>query len=42
LLTAKRFGDLGWYEERQLSEGARAFADIDGGKTDFAKIVLRT
>ncbi len=40
-LAAKRFGDLRWYEERPLSEGARAFADIDGGKTDFAKIILR-
>jgi threonine dehydrogenase-like Zn-dependent dehydrogenase len=41
-LAAKRFGDMRWYEERPLSEGARAFADIDGGKTDFAKIILRT
>ena len=40
-LGAKRFGDLNWYEERPLSEGARAFADIDGGRTDMAKIILR-
>jgi L-iditol 2-dehydrogenase len=40
-LAAGHFGDLGWYEERPLSAGARAFADIDAGATDFAKIVLR-
>ncbi len=41
-LAAKRFGDLRWYEERPLADGARAFADIDAGRTDFAKIILRT
>ena len=40
-LAAKRFGDLNWYEERPLAEGARAFADIDAGRTDMAKIILR-
>jgi L-iditol 2-dehydrogenase len=40
-LAAGHFGDLGWYEERPLSEGAQAFRDIDAGKTAFAKIVLR-
>lgn len=40
-LSARAFGDLGWYEERPLAEGARAFADIDAGRTDFAKIILR-
>lgn len=40
-LAAGHFGPLNWYEERPMSEGARAFQDIDTGKTDFAKIVLR-
>jgi L-iditol 2-dehydrogenase len=40
-LAAGRFGPLNWFEERPLSEGGRAFADIDAGKTDFAKIILR-
>lgn len=35
------FGDLSWYEERPLSQGAGAFRDIDGGTTPYAKIVLR-
>jgi threonine dehydrogenase-like Zn-dependent dehydrogenase len=40
-LAARRFGDLGWFEERPLSEGARAFADIDAGRIAAAKVVLR-
>lgn len=40
-LAARRLGSLGWFEERPLSEGARAFADIDAGATAAAKIVLR-
>jgi L-iditol 2-dehydrogenase len=40
-LAAGRFGPLEWYEERPLSEGARAFADIDAGRADAAKIILR-
>ena len=35
------FGDLGWVEERSLADGASAFADLDGGRTAAAKIVLR-
>ena len=35
------FGDLAWVEERPLVEGARAFDDLDKGKTAAAKIVLR-
>jgi L-iditol 2-dehydrogenase len=40
-LEAGRFGDLGWYETRPLKEGAKAFADIDAGRTDMAKIILK-
>lgn len=40
-LTSGAFGDLKWFEERPLAEGANAFRDIDAGKTPFAKIVLR-
>jgi 2-desacetyl-2-hydroxyethyl bacteriochlorophyllide A dehydrogenase len=35
------FGDLAWVEQRSLSDGNRAFADLDAGKTASAKIVLR-
>ena len=35
------FGDLAWVEERPLQQGALAFADLDGGRTASAKIVLR-
>jgi alcohol dehydrogenase len=35
------FGDLGWVEERPLAEGARAFSDLDHGRTPAAKILLR-
>jgi alcohol dehydrogenase len=35
------FGDLAWVEERPLSEGARAFVDLDAGSAAAAKIVLR-
>jgi threonine dehydrogenase-like Zn-dependent dehydrogenase len=34
-------GNLGWFEERPLAEGGRAFADIDAGRTPASKIVLR-
>jgi threonine dehydrogenase-like Zn-dependent dehydrogenase len=34
-------GPLDWVETRALSEGARAFADLERGKTAAAKIVLR-
>jgi alcohol dehydrogenase len=35
------FGDLGWVEERPLSEGAAAFRDLAKGRAAAAKIVLR-
>lgn len=35
------FGALEWVEERPLSDGAGAFADLDRGRTAAAKIVLR-
>jgi alcohol dehydrogenase len=35
------FGDLGWVEERPLSEGAAAFRDLAEGRAAAAKIVLR-
>lgn len=34
-------GRLGWFEERPLAEGARAFADIDLGQTSASKLILR-
>lgn len=40
-LIAGSLGGLGWFEERALADGARAFADIDAGATPAAKIVLR-
>jgi threonine dehydrogenase-like Zn-dependent dehydrogenase len=40
-LAAKQFGPLNWFETRPLSDGARAFKDLDSGRTDAAKIVLR-
>ncbi len=40
-LAAGRLGDLSWIEERPLSEGPRAFADIDANAVASAKIVLR-
>jgi threonine dehydrogenase-like Zn-dependent dehydrogenase len=35
-----RLGPLNWFEERAMKDGARAFQDIDDGKTDYAKIIL--
>ena len=40
-LEGGAFGDLSWVEERPLAEGARAFADLDAGRTAASKIVLR-
>ena len=40
-LHSGTFGDLAWVEERRLADGAHAFADLDGGRTASAKIVLR-
>lgn len=42
VLAAGGFGALGWVETRPLAEGARAFADLDAGRVDAAKIVLET
>lgn len=39
-IAGGRLGELRWFEERPLSEGAAAFAAIDAG-TAAAKIVLR-
>ena len=39
-LAAGHLGALGWVETRRLSEGAQAFADLDAGRVDAAKIVL--
>ena len=35
-----RLGPLDWFEQRPLSEGARAFADIHAGRVATPKIVL--
>jgi threonine dehydrogenase-like Zn-dependent dehydrogenase len=35
------FGDIRWYETRRLEEGAKAFSDIDAGRTPAAKIILQ-
>ena len=40
-LNEGAFGDLAWVEERPLAEGARAFSDLDQGRTPAAKILLR-
>lgn len=40
-LSGGRLGNLKWFEERPLSEGARAFADIDANAVAAAKIILR-
>jgi threonine dehydrogenase-like Zn-dependent dehydrogenase len=34
-------GELAWFEERKLADGAKAFADIDAGTASAAKIMLR-
>jgi threonine dehydrogenase-like Zn-dependent dehydrogenase len=39
-LAQGRLGALNWVETRPLSEGAQAFADLDAGRVDAAKIVL--
>lgn len=41
LLADGRFGSLGWIEERPMSDGLRAFGDIDQARTASAKIILR-
>jgi L-iditol 2-dehydrogenase len=40
-LSSGVLGTLDWVETRALSDGARAFADLQAGKTAAAKIVLR-
>lgn len=40
-MAAGHLGPLDWLEERPLSEGQRAFRDLDEGKVAAAKIVLR-
>lgn len=40
-LGDKRLGDLRWFEQRALPEGAQAFAAIDAGLTPSSKIILR-
>ncbi|HET9669080.1 MAG TPA: alcohol dehydrogenase catalytic domain-containing protein [Casimicrobiaceae bacterium] len=40
-LGARALGDLGWIEERPLSQGAAAFRDLAQGRAAAAKIVLR-
>lgn len=39
-LAKQHFGALNWLEERPLSAGAQAFADLDKGQVAAAKIVL--
>lgn len=39
-LAEGAYGDLSWIERRPLDEGARAFADLDEGRSAAAKIVL--
>lgn len=41
LLASGALGRLDWVEERALSDGAAAFADLDAGRTAAAKVVLR-
>jgi len=40
-LHSGAFGDLGWVEQRSLSDGAKAFDDLLHGRTAAPKIVLR-
>ena len=40
-LAGGAFGDLAWVATRPLAAGARAFEDLDRGRTPAAKIVLR-
>ncbi len=40
-IAGGRLGQLKWYEEQPLSEGAQAFASIDAGTLSAAKVILR-
>ena len=39
-LAQGALGQLGWVEARPLAQGPQAFADLDSGRVDAAKIVL--
>ena len=39
-LYSGALGDLNWIEQRNLSEGAAAFDDLNNGRTAAAKIIL--
>jgi threonine dehydrogenase-like Zn-dependent dehydrogenase len=39
-LASGMFGGLEWVETRPLADGARAFEDLDKGRTPAAKIVM--
>ena len=40
-LASGVMGTLDWVETRSLREGARAFADLEDGRTSAAKLMLR-
>ena len=40
-MASGALGDLNWFEERSLADGAGAFDDLLNGRTSAAKIVLR-
>ena len=40
-LAAGIFGPIDWTEQRPLSEGAAAFAELDAGTVAAAKIMLK-
>ncbi|MDX2201283.1 MAG: alcohol dehydrogenase catalytic domain-containing protein [Hyphomicrobiaceae bacterium] len=40
-MAAGRLGTLDWLEERPLAQGQAACADIDAGRVDAAKVILR-
>lgn len=40
LLASGRLGPLNWVETRKMFDGAAAFADLDRGRADAAKLVL--
>jgi alcohol dehydrogenase len=40
LLHEGAFGNLSWVESVPMSEGSKAFADLDSGKIASSKLVL--
>ena len=40
LLASGRLGPLDWIETRPMSDAAEAFASIDRGEVDAAKLIL--